>query len=131
MHDTTFSVPIQYQIYSNYTKLITYSLLVSCHLFTMNLILWLTAVLLFLLVVCDIGIFISIRYRYDNRANIEISIRFLIIFNCVGGVIAWVADIYKYASNTIYTAKLLHRTNRKTGRQAFKVARLYRTNLHF
>ena len=78
-------------------------------------------------VVCNIRIFISIRYRYDNKVNIEISIRFSIIFNCVGGVIAWVAGIYKYASNAIYTAKLLHRT----GRQAFKVARLYRTNLHF
>ena len=43
-------------------------------------------------VVCGIRIFISIRYRYDNRVNIEISIRFLIIFNCVGGVIAWAAE---------------------------------------
>ena len=62
---------------------------------------------------CDIRIFISIRYQYDNRVNIEISIRFSIIFNCVSGVTAWAADIYKYASNTIYTAKLLHRTNIK------------------
>ena len=31
----------------------------------------------------------------------------------MGGVIAWVADIYKYASNTFYTPKLLHRTNNK------------------
>ena len=36
---------------------------------------------------------ISIRYW----VNIEISIRFSIIFNCVGGVIAWASDIYKYA----------------------------------
>ena len=47
--------------------------------------------------VCDIRIFISIRYQYDNGVNIEISIQFLIIFNCVGGVIAWAADIYKYS----------------------------------
>ena len=47
--------------------------------------------------VCDIRIFISILYRYDIGVNIEISIRFLIIFNCVGGVIAWASDIYKYA----------------------------------
>ena len=48
-------------------------------------------------VVCDIRIFISILYRYDIGVNIEISIRFSIIFNCVGNVIAWAADIYKYA----------------------------------
>ena len=63
--------------------------------------------------VCDIRIFISIQYRYDNGVNIEISIRFSIIFNCMGGVIAWAVDIYKYASNTIYAIKLLHRTNIK------------------
>ena len=57
--------------------------------------------------------FSGVRYRYDNRVNIEISIRFSIIFNCVSGVIAWAADIYKYASNTIYTPKLLHITNNK------------------
>ena len=49
------------------------------------------------LVVCDIRIIISICYRYDIGVNIEISIQFSIIFNCVGGVIAWAADIYKYA----------------------------------
>ena len=48
-------------------------------------------------VVCDIRIFISILYRYDIGVNIEISIQFSIIFNCVGGVIAWAVDIYKYA----------------------------------
>ena len=48
-------------------------------------------------VVCDIRIFISILYRYNIGVNIEILIRFSIIFNCVGGVIAWAADIYKYA----------------------------------
>ena len=37
----------------------------------------------------------------------------LTIFNFVGGVIEWGADIYKYASNTIYTIKLLYRTNNK------------------
>ena len=51
----------------------------------------------YILVVCDIRIFISILYRYDIGVNIEILIRFSIIFNCVGGVIAWAADIYKYA----------------------------------
>ena len=30
----------------------------------------------------------------------------------MGGVIAWAADIYKYASNTIYTLKLLHINNK-------------------
>ena len=69
---------------------------------------------------CDIRIFISIRYRYNNRVNIEISIRYSIIFNCVGGVIAWAAGIYKHASNTIYTAKLLHKTNNKLRKLADK-----------
>ena len=49
------------------------------------------------IVVCDIRIFILILYQYDIGVNIEISIRFSIIFNCVGGVIAWASDIYKYA----------------------------------
>ena len=31
----------------------------------------------------------------------------------MGGVVAWATDIYKYASNTFYTLKLLHRTNNK------------------
>ena len=52
-------------------------------------------------------------FRYDNRVNIKMSIRFSIIFNCVGGVVALAADIYKYASNAIYTPKLLHITNNK------------------
>ena len=62
--------------------------------------------------VCDIRIFISIRYRCDNRVNTEFDSIFD-NFNCVGGVIAWATDIYKYASNTFYTPKLLHRTNNK------------------
>ena len=46
-------------------------------------------------------------FRYDIGINIEISILFSII------LIAWADDIYKYAWNTIYTLKLLHRTNNK------------------
>ena len=53
----------------------------------------------------------AIRALFADRVtNIEMSIRFSIIFNCVGGVIAWAADIYKYVSNTIYTPKPLHRS---------------------
>ena len=57
--------------------------------------------------------FDTISIQYDNGVNIEISIRFSIIFNCMGEVIAWAVDIYKYASNTIYAIKLLHKTNIK------------------
>ena len=64
---------------------------------------------------------IRISFRYDNRVA---KYRNNIISYCVGGVIAWADDIYKYASNTIYTPKLLHWTN-KPGSQAFKAARLY------
>jgi len=50
-------------------------------------------------VMCDINILSSIRYRYYNGINVKISIQHMILINCV-----WVANIYKYASNT----KLLH-----------------------
>ena len=45
------------------------------------------------IVVCDIRILLSIRYwgKYRNFNTIFDN------FNCVGGVIAWAADIYKYA----------------------------------
>ena len=62
--------------------------------------------------VCDIRIFISICYRYDIGVNIEISIRFSIIFNCVGGVIAWAA-IFINMLEIQFTHKLLHKTNSK------------------
>ena len=38
----------------------------------------------------------GVRYQ-DFYFDMLISIRFSIIFNCVGGVIAWAVDIYKYA----------------------------------
>ena len=38
----------------------------------------------------------------------------------------WVPDIYKYALNTFYALKLLHRTNNKPRKLVDK-----RSNLHF
>ena len=62
--------------------------------------------------VCNIRIFISIRYRYDIGVNIEISIRYSKNLNCVGGVIAWVA-IFINMLQIQFTYKLLHKTNNK------------------
>ena len=66
------------------------------------------------LVVCDIRIFISILYRCDIGVNIKISIRFSIIFNCVGGA------IFINMLEIQFAHKPLHKTNNKPRKLADK-----------